>query len=123
MKTFKEYLIAEAAEDDTNQEEASIANASKTINDMRKILRQGVNRLLKLDHPQKGEDVERHASRTVDAYDMLEAMEVLPSNSKARDPIVLAEPALQDDHVVLVTVKWLAYWEESWAVVPYDSSK
>ena len=77
MKTFKEYLIAEATEDDTSQEEASIANASKTVNDMRKILRQGVNRLLKLDHPQQGEDLDRHASRTVDAYDMLESMEVL----------------------------------------------
>jgi len=74
MTTFKEYLIAEA---DTDTEQEASASASQVTNEMRKILRQGVNRLLKLDHPQKGEDVESHGKRTVDAYDMIESMEVL----------------------------------------------
>ena len=38
-----------------------------------------------------------------------EAMEVLPSNSKALDPIAEAPPALQDDQEVSERVRWWAY--------------
>lgn len=72
MITFKEYLITEA----TGEQEKA-ADVNVLSNDAKNILKTGVKRLLRLDHPQKGETDESHAKRTVDAFDMIEAMEVM----------------------------------------------
>lgn len=74
MVTFKEFLINEA---DMDQEEASTANASQLSNEARNLLKTGVRRLLRLDHPQQGETEKSHAGRTADAFDILEALEVI----------------------------------------------
>lgn len=75
MITFKQFLITEATETAEKQEKK--VTRQEIMNDAKRVLKTGVNRLLRLDHPQRGEDEERHAGRTVDAFDMLEAMEVM----------------------------------------------
>jgi len=72
MITFKEFLITEA-----NGEMDNTAGVQELSNDAKNVLKTGVNRLLRLDHPQQGEAPEQHAGRTVDAFDMIEAMEVM----------------------------------------------
>lgn len=69
MITFKEYLINEA---DDEQEHAAAANPSELVNKARNVIKTGVQRLLRLNHPEG-----RDPSREVDAFDIIEALEVV----------------------------------------------
>lgn len=75
MITFSQFLLNE--QDDSNVQQNTDVDVSKVVRKARDVVKTGVNRLLKMDHPQKGESDEQHAKRSVDAYDIIEAMEVL----------------------------------------------
>lgn len=74
MFTFKQFLLTE---DNNDEADNQSVNASKLSKDAQKVLKTGVSRLLKMDHPQKGETEEQHSKRAVDAYDLIEAVEVV----------------------------------------------
>lgn len=76
MITLTQFLLNEQNEDASDKPSDAV-NASQLAKDAQHVLKTGVTRLLKMDHPQKGETDEQHAKRSVDAFDIMEAIEVL----------------------------------------------